>query len=63
MATTIHHKTPTGWLKRASLVDVCPWILEAWGGVSFKTEKSVKVIGISNKLDGTEDNPIWDRDE
>lgn len=52
-ATTIHHKTPTGSLKRASLVDVSPWILEVWGGVSSKTEKSVKVIGISNKLDGT----------
>lgn len=56
MATTVHHKTPTGWLKRASLVDVCHWILEAWGGVSIKTaETSFKVTGISNKLDGTED--------
>lgn len=63
MATTVHQKTPTGRLKRASLVDVCSWILEAWGAVSFKTvEKSFKVTGISNMLDGTEDDLIWDRD-
>ncbi|KAG0418498.1 hypothetical protein HPB47_004846 [Ixodes persulcatus] len=63
MATTIHQKTPTGRLKRASLVEVCDWILKAWGAVSFNiVEKSFKVTGISNKLDGTEDDLIWDRD-
>lgn len=61
MASTVHQKTPTGRLKRASLVDVCGWILEAWSAVSFKiVENSFKVTGISNKLDGTEDDVIWE---
>ncbi|KAG0444916.1 hypothetical protein HPB47_013233 [Ixodes persulcatus] len=35
----------------------------AWGIVSFNiVEKSSKVTGIFNKLDGTEDDLIWDRD-
>lgn len=62
MATTIHYKTQSGRLKRAFLVDVCHWILEAWGGISFKTVKeSFKVTGISNKLDGMRNDLIWNR--
>lgn len=61
MTTTVHQKMATGRLKRASLVDVCNWILEAWGSIPFKImEKSFKVKGISNKLDGTKDDLIWD---
>lgn len=52
MATTVHQKTPTGLLKKASLVEVWDQILEACGAVFFNiVEKSFKVTGIFNKLD------------
>lgn len=52
-----HQTTPTGRLKRAFFVDARHWNFEVWGGISFKiVEKSFKVMGISNKFDGMEDN-------
>lgn len=64
MATTTHQKTPTGRLERTSLTEMCPWTFEAWYAVSFRiVEKSFKLMGILNKLDGTENNLIWVRRE
>ncbi|KAG0416940.1 hypothetical protein HPB47_006038, partial [Ixodes persulcatus] len=53
----------------ATTVQNTDWLAEegvpcrAWGAISFNiVAKSYKLTGISNKLDGTEDDLIWDRD-
>lgn len=62
MAAGHHEKTPTGRLRRASLQLVCSWILNAWRAVSADIiVKSFKVTGISNAMDGTEDDLIHER--
>lgn len=62
MAVGHHEKTPTGRLRRASLQLVCSWILNAWRAVSTDIiVKSFKVTGISNAMDGTEDDWIHER--
>jgi hypothetical protein len=49
--------TPTGCLKRATLMEMCWWILEAWQSIlQDMIAKSFKVTGISNKMDRSEDN-------
>lgn len=54
-----HDETPTGRLKRAPLATVLGWILTAWNSVSTDiVSRSFKVTGISNDLDGTEDD-LW----
>lgn len=61
MATANHAKTPTGWLKRATLATVAEWILTAWNAVSVDiVAKSFKVTAISSNLDGTEDDLVWE---
>jgi hypothetical protein len=56
--------TPTGCLKRATLTEMCQWILEAWQSISQDMiVKSFKVTGISNKMDGSEDNFLWRRSD
>lgn len=55
-----HDETPTGRLKRAPLATVLGWILTAWNSVSTDiVSRSFKVTGISNDLDGTEDDDLW----
>jgi hypothetical protein len=50
----------TGHLKRATLTEMCRWILEAWQSISQDMiAKSWKVTGISNKMDGSEDDFLW----
>lgn len=57
---THQETTKTGRPKRASLPEVCRWILEAWRCISAEfVTKSFKVTGISCDLDGTEDDAIW----
>jgi hypothetical protein len=42
---------------------LCEWIREAWARISpTLIEKSFKKYGISNKLDGMEDDYLWDSD-
>ena len=53
--------TPSGNMQRASLPTVCQWVLNAWG--DMKTDSvtySFKKCGISNTLDGTEDDLLWE---
>ena len=55
--------TPSGntCMQRASLPTVCQWVLNAWG--DMKTDSvtySFKKCGISNTLDGTEDDLLWE---
>jgi hypothetical protein len=52
--------TLTGSLKRATLTEVCHWILEARLSVlQDMIVKHFKVTGISNKMDGSEDDFLW----
>ena len=56
--------TPGGQLRAASLVKVCQWIKESWQELSKEmVERSFKKCGISNALDGTEDDLVWEEEE
>jgi hypothetical protein len=63
-AQKTHETTLTGCLKRAMLTEMCSWILEVWWSISQgMTAKSFKVTGISNKMDGSEDDFLWHRSD
>jgi hypothetical protein len=52
--------TPTGRIKKPSVPLVCNWVIKAWNGVKKEVIiKSFKKCGISNALDGTEDDAIY----
>ena len=56
--------TPGGQLRVASLVTVCQWVKESWQELSKEmVERSFKKCGISNALDGTEDDLVWEEEE
>ena len=51
-------------LRAASLVTVCQWVKESWQELSKEmVERSFKKCGISNALDGTEDDLVWEEEE
>ena len=53
--------TPTGKVRKPTLGEVCNWVIKAWNGV--KPEfiiKSFKKCGISNAMDGTENDAIFE---
>lgn len=55
-------KTPTGRLKRAFLQKVYVWILNTWRLLSMNTiVKGFTVTGISNALNGTDGDKLWER--
>ena len=59
-----HEFTRGGNPKAASLATVCQWILQAWK--DLKPEmivKSFKKCCISNAMDGTEDDALWEYEE
>jgi hypothetical protein len=59
-----HETTPTGRLKMAMLTEMCQRFLEAWRSISQDmTAKSFKVTGISNKMDGNEEDFLWHRSD
>ena len=59
-----HQYTPTGRLKRPSITAVCQWIKNAWEGINPQLMiKSFKKCCISNALDGTEDDLIYEDDD
>ncbi|KAH8032197.1 hypothetical protein HPB51_023832 [Rhipicephalus microplus] len=61
MTSGSHEQTPTGRLKRAPLEAVLGWVLSAWNSVSTDVVTgSFKVTGISNSLDGAEDDCLWE---
>ena len=56
--------TKGGNLKRASLYDACQWVLKAWQEISSDTiVYAFKKCGISNALDGTEDDIFFETDD
>jgi len=51
-------------IKAASLSTVCCWVNEAWRELSQEmVSHSFKKSGISNVVDGTEDDILWDGEE
>ena len=56
--------TPTGWIKEASIAQVCDWSPRSWNGVKKEVVvKSFKKCGISNAMDGSEDDKIYQDEE
>ena len=50
-------------MRAATLPTLCEWILKAWEELDITMiVKSFKKCGISNNLDGTEDDMLWDDD-
>lgn len=54
-------KTPTGKLQKASPSATAMWISNAWKRIKVDlVAKSFKKCSITNKLDGMEDDLLWD---
>jgi hypothetical protein len=63
MAKGEHEFKPMGKIKRPDVEQLCEWIREAWACISpTLIEKSFKKCSISNKLNGTDDDYLWDTD-
>lgn len=55
-----HELTPTNRIKRASLQDFAGWAKDAWCTIPpTMVSKAFKKCGISNAMDGTEDDMLW----
>lgn len=57
MAEGIHELTPTGRQRKPSEELMCQWISEAWREIP---RESFLKCGITNSLDGTEDDLVFD---
>lgn len=63
MAEGDHAMTPGGKIKKPSVELLCAWVMEAWAMISPEIiVRSFKKTGISNALDGTEDDVVHDGD-
>jgi hypothetical protein len=59
-----HAFTATGKIKRPSYSTVATWVKESWDDVSSDLiKKSFKCCGVSTKLDGSEDDQLFDYDK
>jgi len=59
-----HALTPTGRTRKADLNIICKWIIESWNDIpSELISKSFRKCCITNALDGTEDNDVWQEDD
>lgn len=55
--------TPSGKVKRASCSQLCRWVAEAWDAVTPELiKKSFRKCCISNNLDGSEDDVLYESD-
>ena len=62
--STDHALTRAGQLKKPSVTLWCEWIVKAWNEIdSAIIIKSFKKCGISNALDGSEDDMLYQDDE
>ena len=56
--------TPAGNMRAASLPTVRSWVLDAWRSLPAEmVARSFKKCGISNSMDGTEDEILWEETE
>ena len=52
---------PTGKVRKPTLGEVCSWVIKTWDGVKPEVIiKSFKKCGISNAMDGKEDDAIFE---
>ena len=59
-----HSITPAGRMKKPDLQLICKWILESWEVISPATiVQSFLRCSITNSLDGTEDDILWQDDD
>lgn len=64
MAEGLHDLTPTGRIRKPDIALLCQWIVDAWKMIpDDMVRKSFKKCCISNRLDGTEDDAVWDNDD
>ena len=64
MISNNHAFTATGKIKRPSYSTVASWVKDSWNEVSVDLiRKSFKCCGISTKLDGSEDDQLFNYDE
>ena len=55
--------TPTGKMGKTTIGEVCSWVIKSWNGVKKEIViKSFKKCGISNAMDGTEDDAIYEEE-
>ena len=55
--------TPSGKKRAPSKELVLTWIDRAWNGIlQDLTEKSFKSCGITNALDGSEEDAVWEKE-
>ena len=60
IASGEHTFTPSGLTRRPTITLVCEWIISAWNKVNTRTViKSFKKCSISNNLDGSEDDYVY----
>jgi len=59
-----HHITPKGRVKRSLISNVCEWVKNSWQRVKSETiVKSLKKCGISNALDVSEDDILYEESD
>uniref|UniRef100_A0A8C4S949 HTH CENPB-type domain-containing protein n=1 Tax=Erpetoichthys calabaricus TaxID=27687 RepID=A0A8C4S949_ERPCA len=60
-ATVVHDTTPTGKMKAPTLAQMYAWIIAAWKLIPEDlVVKSFKKCSISNSIDGSEDDALWE---
>lgn len=61
MADGIYALTPTGRVRRPDIPLLCQWIVDAWKAIPADlVRKSFKKCAISNSLDGSEDDYVFE---
>jgi len=61
MEEAIKDYTPAGKIKRPSYSLVATWVKEAWDDIDpAMIKRSFKCCGVSTKIDGSEDDSIFD---
>jgi hypothetical protein len=64
MISNYHAFTPTGKIKRPSYSTVASWVKDSWEEVDVDLIKnSFKCCGVSTKLDGSEDDLLFEYDK
>ena len=59
-----HHVTPTGRVKRPLISNVCEWVKNSLQWVKSETiVKSLKKCGLSNALDGSKDDILYEESD
>ena len=59
-----HHVIPAGRVRRPSICNVCEWVKNSWQPVKSEINvTSFKKCGISNALDGIEDDILYEESD